>query len=67
MQALMYSSGPGIMGLALRKIDPESEKYMKATQVALAVIITIGYWVAGVGLLMAVPLVGGTLRFQKLT
>lgn len=42
------------MGLALRKIDPESEKYMKATQVALAVIITIGYWVAGVGLLMAV-------------
>lgn len=40
VQALIYSSGPEIMWLASRKIDPESEKYTKATQVALAVIIT---------------------------
>ncbi|OCL13377.1 MFS general substrate transporter [Glonium stellatum] len=57
VQALIYSSGPEIIGLALRKTDPESEEYTKATQVALAVIITIGYWIAGIGLLMAAPLV----------
>ncbi|KAK5937490.1 hypothetical protein PMZ80_010108 [Knufia obscura] len=56
IQVLVYSSGPAIIGLALRNTDVASPTYTKDTQVALAVIIPICYWIAGVGFLCAVPL-----------
>ena len=56
IQVLVYSSGPEIIGLALRGTDPGSEIYTKDSQVALAVIIPVCYWLAGVGFILAVPL-----------
>lgn len=56
-QVLVYSSGPEIMGLALRNEDPDSESYITVTRNCLAIIIVIGYWACGIGLLFAVPLV----------
>lgn len=56
IQVLIYSSGPEIIGLALRNTDVASSTYTKDTQVALAVIIPVGYWIAGIGFLAAVPL-----------
>jgi MFS family permease len=56
VQVLIYSSGPEIMGLALRNEDPESHGYIVATRDCLAVIIVVGYWACGVGLLAAIPL-----------
>ena len=57
VQVLIYSSGPEIMGLVLRKQDTESEGYLIATRDCLAVIIVLGYWVSGIILLSAIPLV----------
>src|SRR5215469_8440227 len=57
VQVLVYSSGPEIIGLALRNSDPGSSSYTRVTQVCLAVIIVIGYWACGLGLLFAIPLV----------
>ncbi|KAI9678176.1 MAG: hypothetical protein M1817_006121 [Caeruleum heppii] len=59
---LIYSSGPQIIGLALRGLDPESETYVRRVRVVLAVIIPAGYWIAGVGFLCAVRLVWRDLR-----
>lgn len=56
IQVLIYSAGPEIIGLALRNTDVASAAYTKDTQVALAVIIPVGYWLAGIGFLAAVPL-----------
>lgn len=56
IQVLIYSAGPEIIGLALRNTDVASPGYTKDTQVALAVIIPVGYWLAGTGFLAAVPL-----------
>ena len=56
IQVLIYSAGPEIIGLALRNTDVASPAYTKDTQVALAVIIPFGYWIAGIGFLLAVPL-----------
>ena len=56
-QVLIYSAGPEIIGLALRKVDSSSQTYLVDTGIALAVIIPVGYWLAGVGFLLAVPLV----------
>ena len=56
VQVLVYSSGPEIMGLALRNSDPESRQYIIATRTCLAVIIVLGYWACGIGLLAAIPL-----------
>lgn len=56
VQVLIYSSGPEIIGLALRGTDPGSAEYTKDSQVALAVIIPVCYWIAGVGFLAALPL-----------
>lgn len=64
IQVLIYSSGPEIIGLALRDEDPASPGYTKATQVALAVIIPVGYWIAGVGFLAAIPLLRKDLKNQ---
>lgn len=60
-QVLIYSSGPEIIGLALRETDRESSAFLEKTRVALAVIITCGYWIAGVGFLLAIPLVRSDL------
>lgn len=57
VQVLIYSSGPEIVGLALRTTEPKSSAYIEKTRIALAVMIPIGYWLAGVGFLLAVPLV----------
>lgn len=56
IQVLIYSSGPEIVGLALRNTDPGSNAYTMDTQVVLAVMITVCYWLAGFGFLFAVPL-----------
>lgn len=62
VQVLIYSSGPQIIGLALMDEDTTSENYRKATQLCLAVIITVGYWLAGIGFLSSIPLVKKDLR-----
>jgi hypothetical protein len=46
-QVLVYSAGPEIIGLALKDEDSSSQTYLDKTRVALAVIIPVGYWVAG--------------------
>jgi hypothetical protein len=62
VQVLIYSSGPQIIGLALMNEETRSEKYRRATQICLAVIIPVGYWLAGVGFLLSVPLVKQDLK-----
>lgn len=62
VQILIYSSGPEIIGLALRDVDPGTERYARVTQIALAVIIPTGYWFCGVGMLSAIPLVRRDLK-----
>ena len=56
-QVLIYSTGPEIIGLALRNVESGSATYLVDTRIALAVIIPCGYWIAGIGFLLAVPLV----------
>ncbi|KAK4995797.1 hypothetical protein LTR66_004456 [Elasticomyces elasticus] len=51
---LMYSTGPQIMALALRNIDVNSEGYVKRVRIILAVLIPLGYWLAGIGFLFCV-------------
>lgn len=51
---LIYSSGPEIIGLALRLVDPESAGYIRREKIVLAVLIPVGYWIAGVGFLLAI-------------
>ncbi|KAI9728225.1 MAG: hypothetical protein M1828_004686 [Chrysothrix sp. TS-e1954] len=67
VQVLIYSSGPEIIGLALRSTDPTSAAYTQATQIALAVIIPVGYWIAGVGFLASIPLLKADLNRDLLT
>ena len=62
VQVLIYSSGPEVMGLALRNADPDSQQYLVATRDCLAAIIVIGYWACAVGLLAAIPLLRRDLR-----
>jgi len=57
IQVLIYSTGPEIIGLALRNVDSSSQEYLNGTRIALAVIIPIGYWLAGMGFLLSIPLV----------
>ena len=63
-QVLVYSAGPEIVGLAIKDVESGSGEYLVDTRVALAVIISVGYWVAGVGFLLAVPLVRRDLDGQ---
>ena len=63
-QVLIYSAGPEIVGLSIRGVESGSGEYLVDTRVALAVIIPVGYWVAGVGFLLAVPLVKRDLNGQ---
>lgn len=56
IQVLVYSSGPQIIGLALKNTDPGSAKYTKESQVLLAVMIPVCYWIAGIGFVLTLPL-----------
>ena len=56
IQVLVYSSGPQIIGLALQGTDPGSVEYTRDSQIVLAVIIPVCYWLAGIGFLLALPL-----------
>jgi MFS family permease len=67
VQVLIYSSGPQIIGLALKNEDTTSESYRRATQLCLAIIIPIGYWVAGVGFLLSIPLVRKDLQHSYIS
>ncbi|MCJ1395098.1 hypothetical protein MMC18_007979 [Xylographa bjoerkii] len=51
---LIYSSAPQIIGLALQNYDVNSEAYIEKTRDILAILIPVGYGVAGVGLLCCV-------------
>lgn len=73
-QVLIYSAGPEIIGLAIRKVESGSGAYLLDTRIVLAVIIPTGYWFAGVGFLLSIPLVkrdlagsfvSGNLSFQR--
>lgn len=57
IQVLIYASGPEIIGLALRNVDSASAAYLDGTKIALAVIIVVGYWLAGIGFLLSMNLV----------
>ena len=57
IQVLIYASGPEIIGLALRNVDTASAAYLDGIRIALAVIIPVGYWFAGIGFLLSIPLV----------
>jgi MFS family permease len=59
---LIYSSAPQIIGLALRDYEPESPAYIDKTRDILAILIPIGYWVAGVGFLFCINKVKRDLR-----
>ena len=56
-QVLIYSSGPEIIGLALRNTNSDSPTYLIDTRICLAVMIPLGYWIAGCGFLLSIPLV----------
>ena len=56
-QVLIYSAGPEIIGLALKDADSGSQTYLNGTRIALAVIIPVGYWLAGVGFLLSTTVV----------
>ena len=62
---LIYSSAPQIIGLALRNYNIHSDAYTQKTRDILAILIPVGYWVAGIGFLLAVPLVMADLRGQS--
>lgn len=67
VQVLIYSSGPEIIGLALRNEKPTSDRYRRVTQLCLAVMIPVGYWLAGIGFLLSVPLVRRDLNEDFVT
>ncbi|KAK5150236.1 hypothetical protein LTR04_006859 [Oleoguttula sp. CCFEE 6159] len=52
---LIYSTGPQVMALALRNIDPDSDPYVQRVRLVLAILIPLGYWLAAVGFLYAIP------------
>jgi uncharacterized membrane protein (UPF0136 family) len=52
---LIYSSAPQIIGLAQRKEIVGSEVFNMQIKVILAVLIPVGYWVAGIGFLLCIP------------
>ena len=56
IQALVYSSGPEIIGLALQSQDPGTEAYRLETRTILACFIVICYWLAGFEFLGAITL-----------
>jgi hypothetical protein len=59
---LIYSSAPQIIGLVLRDYDPQSPAYIQKTRDILAILIPVGYWVAGIGFLLSINKVKRDLR-----
>lgn len=64
---LIYSSGPQIIGIALRNVDPTSPGYLQRTKVILAVLIPVGYWIAGIGLLLSLGKVRRDVRGEVIS
>ena len=54
---LISSSGPEIVGLALRGVNPESSAYVAAIKAILAVIIPVGYLLSSVGFAICIPVI----------
>jgi hypothetical protein len=59
---LIYSSAPQMIGLALRRYEPESSAYIRKTRDILATLIPTGYWVAGIGFLFCIKKVKRDLK-----
>ena len=63
---LIYSSAPEMIGLSLRHYVVGSDAYISETRKILSILIPVGYWVAGIGFLLAIPRVkediNGTVR-----
>ncbi len=59
---LIYSTGPQIIGLALRNVDRTSARYIQRTKLILAIIIPVGYWLAGIGMLLCISKVRNDLN-----
>lgn len=51
---LIYASGPEVIGLALRGLDPLGGPYLERIKLILAIMIPLGYWVAGIGFLICI-------------
>lgn len=62
VQGLIYSSGPEIIGLALRDFSPGTEPYITAMRTCLATVIATAYCLGSVGLLVALPLISKDLN-----
>jgi hypothetical protein len=63
---LIYSSAPEMIGLGLRKYEPGTQAYIHKTREILAILIPIGYWVAGVGFLLAISKVNQDIRAAQI-
>jgi hypothetical protein len=59
---LIYSSAPQMIGLALRRYEAGSSAYIQKTRDILAILIPVGYWVAGIGFLLSINKVNRDLR-----
>lgn len=57
IQILIYSSGPEVVGLALRGFEPGTNGYNKAMRTALAVVIPSAYCLGSLGLVFARPFI----------
>jgi hypothetical protein len=64
---LIYSSGPQIIGLAQRSEVVASDDFDRQIKVILAVLIPVGYWLAGNGFLLCIPKVRIDLAGNLLT
>lgn len=62
VQVLIYSSGPEIIGLALRDFSPGTEPYITAMRTGLATVIATAYCLGSVGLLIGLPLISKDLN-----
>ena len=62
---LIYSSAPQMIGLGLKHYEPGTRAYIKKTRDILAILIPIGYWVAGIGFLLAIPKVNQDIRSAR--
>lgn len=63
---LVYSSGPQIIGLALRNEDPGTIAYRNRTRQILAILIPVGYCVAAIGFLLAISKVRRDVRGESI-
>ncbi|KEF51538.1 uncharacterized protein A1O9_12455 [Exophiala aquamarina CBS 119918] len=62
---LIYSSAPQMIGLGLRNYKPGSTAYLEKTRDILAILIPVGYWVAGICFLSAIPKVKEDLAMGR--